>query len=263
MASQHFANQIGTVNGFADRYFQSFLAAGSISSLGYASQILNNLSSLMTFREIYIVPLAPEAGRSERIERILKGVVLLSIPVSGFIVAFAQPIVEILFQRGQFNAEAAGLTSRVMAIMAIGLVASSIMAPLQRVFQITNRVAFTHVFYASWLAGIFVFQYLFIFVLKWEAVGYAIGSCINGFLLTALVAVLVRRCGVTIAWGRVLLYVVYAASVSAAAIGAAQLSTASYSALVRLLVAGPIYGSVVVAGYLVIHRRIRMIVGLS
>src|ERR1700756_1464049 len=99
MAWQQPPNQLGTVNGLTDRFFQSFLAAGGISAFGYAGQIVNNLSSLLTFRDIYVVPLASEAGRSEKVERILKGVVLLSIPASLFIVNFARPIVEVLFQR--------------------------------------------------------------------------------------------------------------------------------------------------------------------
>ena len=57
----------------------------------------------MTFREIYMVPLSVEAGRSERLERMLQGVVLISIPCVLFIAEFAKPIVAILFQRGNLH----------------------------------------------------------------------------------------------------------------------------------------------------------------
>jgi putative peptidoglycan lipid II flippase len=263
MGWQHLANQLGTVNGLTDRFFQSFLAAGGISAFGYASQIVSNLSSLLTLREIYVVPLATEAGRSERVERVLKGVVLITIPVSAFVVFFSRPIIEVLFQRGQFDANAVALTSRVLAIIAIGLVASSVLAPLQRIFQITNKVFFTHVFYASWLLGIVVFQYLFMFVLKWDIEGYAIGTCLTSFLLAAWVAVLVRYCGVIIVWRRVVSYMLFAAGLAMCASYLALLGSAPYAGLLKLLVAGPLYGCVIGVGYLAIHRRIRAIVGVT
>jgi len=263
MVWQHFANQIGTVNGLTDRFFQSFLAVGGISALGYAGQIVNNLSSLLSFREIYVVPLASEAGRSEKIERMLKGIVLVSIPVSAFLVFFSRPIVEVLFARGHFDAVAVASTSRVLAITSIGLAASSMLAPLLRIFQITNKVLFTHVFYASWLVCIVVFQYIFVFLLKWDIEGYAIGSCLTAFLLTAWVAILVSYCNIVIVWRRVLSYALFAAGLAACASYLAVLGSAPYSGLVKLLIAGPLYGCVIAVGYLVIHRRIRVIIGAT
>ncbi len=263
MAWQHLANQLGTVNGLTDRFFQSFLAVGGISAFGYASQIVNNLSTLLTLREIYIVPLASEVGRSEKVERVIKGVVLITIPATAFLVVFAQPIVEVLFKRGEFDAGAVALTSRVLMIIAVGLVATSILAPLQRIFQITNKLVFTHVFYASWWVCLVVFQYVFVFYLKWDIEGYAIASCVTSFMLTAWVAVLVRYCGVFIVWRRVLRYMFFAAGLSVCASYLAVLASAPCAGLVKLLVAGPIYGLVVAAGYLVIQQRIRAIVGMT
>jgi putative peptidoglycan lipid II flippase len=263
MARQHLANQIGTINGLADRYYQSYLTTGGISSLGYAGQIVNSLSSLLTFREIYIVPLASEVGRSERVERILKGVVLISIPAAIFIFSFAETITMVLFQRGNFDAEAVALTSKVLGVLALSLVSSSVLAPLQRIFQIVDRVIFTHCFYASSLLGILVLQYFFVFVLKWDVRGFAIASVINSVFVTGVVASLIRRCGVALVWRRVFAYAAYATCFAACASFVAQLGSSSYSGLARLLIAGLLFGSIVVAGYSFIHRRIRAIVGMT
>ena len=263
LAAQHLANQIGSVNGLADRYYQSFLATGGISSLGYAGQIINNLSSLLTFREIYIVPLSVEAGRSEKVERVLKGVVLISIPVAAFIFAFAGPITSVLFQRGQFDATAVAVTSGVLGILGLTLVSSSVLAPLQRIFQITNRIAFTHAFYASWLLGTLFFQYLFVFVLKWDVRGFAIASVINSTFVTVVVAILVRQCGVVIVWRRVFSYMLYAAAIAVPAIFVARFVSSSLADIWKLVVAGSIYGAIIVAAYLIIHRRIRAITGMT
>ena len=67
MGKQYLAYQVGTATGFAERYYQSFVAAGGISALGYVGLIVNNLSSLLTLREIYVVPLTTEAGRQQRL----------------------------------------------------------------------------------------------------------------------------------------------------------------------------------------------------
>ncbi len=110
MGNQYLANQMGSLSGLVDRYFQSFLMGGGISALGYVGLIVNNLSSLMTFREIYVVPLASEVGRGEKLARMLSGIAFISVPSSCFVIAFAEPIVQVLFERGKFTA--ADTTSR-------------------------------------------------------------------------------------------------------------------------------------------------------
>ena len=151
MANQHLANQLGTAAGFVDRYFQSFLASGGISTLGYTGMIVNNLSSLMTFREIYVVPLSSEGGRDEKLQRMLHGIVLISIPCTFFIAEFARPLVTVLFQRGQFTPEAAILTGDILGISAFSLIISSLLAPMARLFQywIASPTATSCIWYPS------------------------------------------------------------------------------------------------------------------
>jgi hypothetical protein len=110
---------------------------------------------------------------------------------------------------------------------------------------------------------IVVFQYAFVFLLKWDIEGYAIGACLTSFLLTAWVAVLVSFCGVVIVWRRVLLYMLFATALALCASYLAVLGSAPYAGLAKLLVAGPTYGLVIAVGYLVIQRRIRAIVGMT
>jgi hypothetical protein len=55
----------------------------------------------------------------------------------------------------------------------------------------------------------------------------------------------------------------FAASLAGGASYLALLASAPYAHLMKLLVAGPVYGVVVAAGYLTIHRRILAIVGMA
>ena len=125
MSKQYLATQVGTATGFADRYFQSFLIPGGISALGYVGLIVNSLSSLMTFREIYVVPLASEIGREQKLERMLQGLVLISIPCTLFLVIYAEQIVSVLLQRGKFTADAVVVTAASSASMALSLLVST------------------------------------------------------------------------------------------------------------------------------------------
>ena len=147
MGNQYLANQMGSLSGLVDRYFQSFLMAGGISALGYVGQIVNSLSSLMTFREIYVVPLASEAGRSERLARMMSGIAFISVPCTAFVIAFAEPMVQVLFERGKFTAVDTTITAAVLQIMAVSLLFSSLLAPMVRLFQILDRIAYSHLLY--------------------------------------------------------------------------------------------------------------------
>lgn len=263
MANQHLANQIGIAASLVDRYFQSYLVPGGISALGYVGQIVNNLSSLMTFREIYVVPLATELGRREKLERILTGVVLISVPCTGFLVTFSEPLIRILFQRGQFTAEDARLTGDLLRILALALVISSLLAPMERLFQILNRISYSQVRYLVSLLGTAAFQYLFVFRLGWDVRGIAWAGLANSALVALVVAALVRRCGIVIRWHRIFAYVLFAAVVSGIAAYAAAFAAASFTGLAELIIAGATYAAILAAGFLTIRRRLQAIAGVS
>jgi putative peptidoglycan lipid II flippase len=261
MANQHLANQFGTAAGFVDRYFQSFLASGGISTLGYTGMIVNNLSSLMTFREIYVVPLSSEAGRDEKLQRMLHGVVLISVPCALFVAEFARPLVTVLFQRGQFTPEAAILTSDILRISAFSLIVTSVLAPMARLFQILDRISYSHVLYLVSLVCTAVFQYVLVFRMGWDVYGIAWASLANSTVVTLVVAGLVRRCGVIVTWYRVFAHALFAAAVSIAAVAVSWVGAAPFSDLPALVIGGGLFGLVVAGCYFLVRRRLRLIVG--
>jgi putative peptidoglycan lipid II flippase len=261
MANQHLANQIGVAAGLVDRYFQSFLAIGGISALGYTGQIVNNLSSLMTLREIYVVPLSSEIGRDEKLQRMLQGIVLVSIPCTFFIAEFATPLVAVLFQRGQFTPEAAILTGDILRISAFSLVITSLLAPMARLFQILNRISYTHALYLVSLVCTAAFQYLLVFRLGWDVYGIAWATLANSAVVTLVVAGLIRRCGVVVDWYRVLGHALLAVAVSVAAVAVSWLGTARFAGLPALVVGSALFGLVVAGCYFLVRRRLRLIIG--
>ena len=261
MSKQYLAVQVGTANGFADRYFQSFLLPGGISALGYVGLIVNNLSSLLTFREIYVVPLTAEAGREQRLERMLQGMVLISIPCALFLAVYAEPIVSVLLQRGKFTAEAAALTASVLRIQALSLLLSTILAPLERIFQILDRLIFTQIRYLVALAGTLVFQFFFVFYLAMDVQGMAWGGLCNGVVILSFVIIMVRRCGLVIHWRGIFGNAVFATLLSAAAIAVSWPIGSRFGSLTELIVGGGSFAAVIVLGYFLARARLRAIIG--
>jgi putative peptidoglycan lipid II flippase len=243
MGKQYLAYQVGTATGFAERYYQSFVAAGGISALGYVGLIVNNLSSLLTLREIYVVPLTTEAGRQQRLERMLRGLVLVCVPCALFLCVYAEPLVSVFFQRGKFSPEAAALTASVLRILALSLVISTLLGPLERIFQIVDRLLFTHIRYAVAFSGTVVFQTFFVFYLRWDVQGVAWAWLCNGALTMVVVVGLVRRCGITVPWRGVVVNALISGVVSVVALGLSWLVASKYSGFVELVWGGGIYAA--------------------
>jgi putative peptidoglycan lipid II flippase len=261
MANQHLANQLGSATGLVDRYFQSYLESGGISALGYANQIVSNLSSLMTFREIYVVPLTPAAGRSERLEKMLQGVVLISIPCAFFVAEFAEPIVVVLFQRGHFTPEAAALTAGPLRILALSLAISSLLAPMARLFQIVDRISYSHLLYLVSLLCSLVFQYFLVFRMGWGVHGVAWAALANSAVTTLVVAALVRHCGVVVNWFQVFTQALFAAAVGSAAVAISLPCVMRLDGLAALLLGGSLFALFVAASYFVARARLLPIIG--
>jgi len=261
MANQSLANQIGSIAGFVDRYFQSYLPAGGISALGYTGQIVNNLSSLMTFREIYVVPLSVEAGRSERLERMLQGVVLISIPCVLFVAEFAKPIVAALFQRGNFTSDAAILTGDVLRIMAFSLVISSILAPMVRIFQILGRISYSHILYFVSLVCTAAFQYILVFRMGLGVYGVAWAALANSAVVTFVVAGLVQHCGIHINWGKIFNQAAFASGLGGLAMVLAWPFALHFSGLIAVIGGSAVFGATIAVGYFFSRARLRLIIG--
>lgn len=255
------ANQTGGLTGIVDRHIQSFLAAGGIAAVNYSSQITTSLASLLTFREIYIVPLTQKLDRAERLERLLSGLLLVAVPLSGLISLLAPDIVKVLLERGRFDAAATALTADVLRIGALSLVTASVMTPLARMFQITDRIYYTHIMYLAVAVSLAIFGYLFVFVLGWGVRGVALMQLTSGVVSAILTSYLVGRCGIHLRWRSIVGRFSLAAVVSVAACLAALAATSALDNVWgRLLVGGAIYGLIVLVCYFLARAQLSGIV---
>jgi putative peptidoglycan lipid II flippase len=124
---------------FVERFLGSDLAAGTISHLNYAQKVaqvpmvLSIMVATVTFPMLaHSVVSGDEEGSRARIEwdlRVVSGIVLAA---SAYVIAFAEPIIQALFQRGAFTAADTAATAGIMRVYAFGLLGQSTIGVLSR-----------------------------------------------------------------------------------------------------------------------------------
>ena len=108
--------------GLAERYFASTLSEGSIAILGYAFKMAGAL--LLVIAQGVVVTFLPLmsraaaekdlAGLREAVSLGLRSLTAVTIPVIGLMLVLGHPLVQLLFQRGAFDAPATDATSLVL-----------------------------------------------------------------------------------------------------------------------------------------------------
>jgi putative peptidoglycan lipid II flippase len=255
------ANQAGSLASLVDRHMQSFIVPGGIGAINYSTQIVASLSSLLTFREIYVVPLTQQADRARRLERLLSGLLLLAVPLAGLVACFAPELVTILLQRGRFDATAAMLTTQALRISALSIVTGTVCLPMLRMFQILDRIRFTQALFLLSALEYAVFGYIFVMLLGLEVRGVAYMQIASSAVSAIVAAGLLSRCGIRPNWWQVLSPLLFALVVSGTASLVAILAVSGLeNAWARLIGGGATYGVVILIFYFLARSQLRAIV---
>jgi len=138
------------LNTMLDRTFASFLSVGNISQLTYANKIETLVISIfITGLMTVIYPEISQKvadqdlpGFKTVFQRAINLSLLITIPAAVGLIILGQPIVQILYQRGEFSGQATEITARVLAMYAVGLLGKSIREVTVRAFYALeqNRV---------------------------------------------------------------------------------------------------------------------------
>lgn len=255
------ANQIGSLSSVVERFFQSFLLPGGISALTYSSQMTIGASSLLTFREIFIVPLSSLSQRTEKLEKLIIGLVVITMPVMLFISYYAEDIVTILFKRGRFDMNAVDITSAVLSIYALSLLPSVAGLPVFRMFQVIDRIRNTGIVYLLTALNFALFGAFFVFYLKLGATGIALTIVVNCYIANCLSFYLLHKCGIRPDFARILKYACYSALSSLIVIGIlGMLPKLEVNLFVKFLINGCIYVALIAVTLLPLKKRLLKIV---
>lgn len=129
-----FGVAVNDINKIIDRTLASRLSEGSISSLNYATKLEGLILSV--FITTFITVLFPTLSKKATVNKLdefrsiasagINNILLITIPASMVMIVFSYPIVEIAFQRGEFDIIAAQMTSIALVYYSIGLVPISL-----------------------------------------------------------------------------------------------------------------------------------------
>lgn len=128
---------INELNNSIDNAIASTLPPGSIAELNYANEIINLFLGLFITAIVTVIfPVLSENFNNREcddlnrwINRSIKTLFTISIPVAIILMSMAEPIVKLVFERGAFDAEAAFFTSEALAYYSLGL-PSMVLIPL-------------------------------------------------------------------------------------------------------------------------------------
>lgn len=180
------------LNIFVTLWFSSQLAEGAVSYLYYAGRIMELPLGVFTVAvSTAVLPsLSEHAAKNDRIgfrdslSFAVRMVNFVTIPAMFALFVLSYPIIEVLFQRGEFGAEAASNTSIALYYYAIGLVPVSVARILTSVFY-SRKDSITPVWAAF---ASFIFNAVFCFVL--------VGPLGHGGLALATSLSAVINCGI-------------------------------------------------------------------
>jgi putative peptidoglycan lipid II flippase len=175
---------------FIERILGSELSAGTISHLNYAQKVaqvpmmLSVMVATVTFPMLArSVADGDEAGTRRRSAwdlRVVSGVVLVA---SAYLVAFAAPILRLLFEHGAFTARDTSATAGIMRVYALGLLGQAVVVVLCRSYFSDPRPAW----YPTLVMGLGLAATAVVsiaFLQRWQGMAIAAGNA-AGITLTA------------------------------------------------------------------------------
>jgi putative peptidoglycan lipid II flippase len=251
------ANQLTSVYLFLERFIQSFLPAGGVSILSYSSQITMNISGLLTFRDIFIVPLSSIREREKKLERVLIGLLVISAPVTIFLYFFSKDIVTLLFLRGKFDSESAALLSSALSIYSLSILPSIVGVPAFRMFQVIDKIKNTAIIYIFNILSLAFFGSIFIFYMKMGVTGFAYAFMVDSYLSLILTFMLLHKNEVILDYRRIAKFAVYAITVC---------SISGYLSIVLpapFIIKGIVFAILAVLVFLPLRKKLLTVIGYS
>lgn len=237
-----------------DNLFASTMAGGALSSLSYARTLPDTFTLLVPFAVgVSIYPFFSElherretAQLTDTLMSSLRLIAFLFVPLTVGLVLLRAEVVQLAFQRGEFGADAAGLTSRIMAIYTLGMPAYALEIILMQ-FYFALKDTWT-----PFLIGVAALGVHLAVVLLLSGplgpVSLALAAAVSKTFKIAVLALLLRRKGLSLQAARNLVFTLKA---GACALALAAAVWGALAAARRLPLPGGAEGLAGAAGLLV------------
>ena len=147
MGPRLFGVAVVQLNFWVNNILASSMEEGSATSLSYGFSLMLMaqaaiaqsvaIAAMPTFSAQHALGKTDEMRAS--LAASLRGVILLSLPASVGLILLREPLISLLYQRGEFDAQDVQLVAWALLWYAVGLVGHSVMEVLTRAFEIERR----------------------------------------------------------------------------------------------------------------------------
>lgn len=192
---------VNQINSIVDRTIASTLVTGSISALNYATklnQFVMGIFIVSISSVIYPVlsKLSTEDNKEEFNKSIVKSVntvSLLVIPISVGAIILANPIVKLLFERGEFDARATEMTAIALVFYSIGMIGFGLRDILGKVFYSLQDTKTPMINGIIAMFVNIVLNILFVKFTNMQLAGLAFATSISALITIALLFISLRK----------------------------------------------------------------------
>lgn len=130
------------ISNFIDRTLASTVESGAVSSLFYSQKLLMIVVGVLFFMISSVVfPMLLKSYKQTEMKSFkeilfysLNSITVIILPMSIFLITFANPVITVLFERGAFNAENTKLTADVFMMYAAGILPMALKLLLDNIF---------------------------------------------------------------------------------------------------------------------------------
>jgi putative peptidoglycan lipid II flippase len=164
------------VNGMVDKFIASGLSPGKISAMNYASKVTGMLTTLLVsititivFPSIVKISLADDEWLKLSVRKGLSFLLYLILPLVTGIIVLRLPIIELLYQRGEFTSSSTDLTVPALALYAIIILTYVLSEFLLKIFYAKQNMFLPMYIGIASVALNIVLD--FVFVVKYDYLG--------------------------------------------------------------------------------------------
>lgn len=133
---------INDLNAIVDRTLASTLVRGSISALNYSNRLIQLILGVFIMAITTVIfPILSKEANKDNMSGVKKTmgygvnlVLLITIPAAVGMIVLARPIIEVAFQRGEFDVRATIMTSQALIFYSVGLVFMALRLLADRVY---------------------------------------------------------------------------------------------------------------------------------
>jgi len=210
LAAPMFASQIAIqINGVIDRSLASSLDTGTVSAMKYANLLCMSFNAVFSgaVGSVLYPRISAESDDKEKLEQDIKKTMkimcIVIIPIILLSVILSEEIISVIFERGAFEKEMAGITAASFAIYALGLLGNGCCEVLNRLFYVIGKVKNTVICYCT---GVLVNICLnFIFIRAWGYRGLALATSISAVYMMLYLIIKLKKSSYDVRFGKVLL----------------------------------------------------------